>query len=449
LREDLQAGFVAGLPPWMIRNGTGGNEWLSVTTPLPGQALPYEILPPSEMPHLVNPPSGFFVNANNDPAGTTLDNDPLNQFRPGGGIYYLSPGYAIGTRAGRITQALEAKLAAGPVDRADMEEIQGDVALLDAQVLVPYIRDSFANATAVGADPALAALAADPRVVEVVGRLAAWDFTTPTGVPEGYDFVDVDGVRSPPTSAEIDASVAASIYSVWRGQMIDNTIDTTLAALGGLPGPGSGEAMKALRNLLDNYDANGGVGSSGVDFFAVPGVANPADRRDVVILQSLVDALDLLAGPDFAAAFGGSNVQDDYRWGRLHRVVFDHPLGAPFDTPPAGGAFPPSFPDLAGVATDGGFGVVDASSHSARADSANDFMFGRGPVRRYVGGPAPGPGITGQSSLPGGESGVLGSPFYADLLSEWLTNEAHPHLTIRGQVVREATVRQVFAPPAP
>jgi penicillin G amidase len=28
LREDLQAGTVAGLPPWFIRGGSGGNEWL-------------------------------------------------------------------------------------------------------------------------------------------------------------------------------------------------------------------------------------------------------------------------------------------------------------------------------------------------------------------------------------------------------------------------------------
>ncbi len=107
LREDLQAGGVAGLPPFFIRDGTGGNEWLPVVDPQPGQAVPFEVLPFAEMPQLVNPPAGYFVNANNDPAGTTLDNDALNQLRPGGGIYYLNPGYAIGTRAGRITQVLE------------------------------------------------------------------------------------------------------------------------------------------------------------------------------------------------------------------------------------------------------------------------------------------------------------------------------------------------------
>ena len=47
---------------------------------------------------------------------------------------------------------------------------------------------------------------------------------------------------------------------------------------------------------------------------------------------------------DFAEAFGGSTDQNDYRWGRLHRIVLDHPLGPPFDTPPAGGAFPAVIP---------------------------------------------------------------------------------------------------------
>ena len=32
-----------------------------------------------------------------------------------------------------------------------------------------------------------------------------------------------------------------------------------------------------------------------------------------------------LAGPSFAPAFGGSPAQNDYRWGKLHRIVFEHP----------------------------------------------------------------------------------------------------------------------------
>jgi penicillin amidase len=88
IREDLQAGVVTGLPPFFIRSGPGGNEWLALQHPQPNQAVPYEILPAAEMPHIVNPPAGWLVNCNNDPVGNTLDNDPLNQLRPGGGIYY-------------------------------------------------------------------------------------------------------------------------------------------------------------------------------------------------------------------------------------------------------------------------------------------------------------------------------------------------------------------------
>src|SRR5213079_1889107 len=87
VREDLQAGTVSGAPPWLVRNGQGGNEWLPVTNRQPHQASAYEILPFAEMPQIQNPPAGYFVNGNNDPAGVTRDNNPLNQLRPGGGLY--------------------------------------------------------------------------------------------------------------------------------------------------------------------------------------------------------------------------------------------------------------------------------------------------------------------------------------------------------------------------
>jgi penicillin amidase len=446
LREDLQAETIVGLPPYFIRNGTGGNEWLPVTTPQPGQGVPYEVLPFEEMPQIVNPPAGFYVNANNDPIGTTLDNNPLNQLRPGGGIYYLNPGYAIGCRAGRITQALQQRLAAGPITAEDMAAIQADVVLLDPQVFTPYILEAFANGSEPGADPMLAALAADPRIVEAAGRLADWDYSMPTGIPEGYDASDEDGVPAPPDADEIAASVAATIYSVWRGQMIANTIDAVVDAIG-IPRPGSSQAVTALRNLLDSFDVMQGFGASGLDFFQVPGAIDRNAARDIVILQSLADALDLLAGPNFADAFGSSTDQNDYRWGRLHRIVLDHPLGGPFDIPPAGGAFPPPLPDLAGIPVDGGFNAVDASSHSARAASSNAFMFGGGPVRRYVGGPVRSPWrIEGRTILPGGESGDLSSPFYANLLGRWLTNETYPMRQRLGDINQALYRHEVFNP---
>jgi len=424
IREDLQAGTVVGLPPYFIRNGTGGNEWLAMPDPPPGQAIPYEILPPEEMPHTVNPPAGFFVNGNNDPIGTTLDNNPLNQLRPGGGIYYLNAGYD-GIRGGRITELIRAELAGdGSVSFDDMQRIQADTALVDARFFVPHVLRALRNA--VGSDdPTLRALGRDRGVLEAVARLALWSRRTPTGIPEGYDARDPQGRRLPPTHQEVAGSVAATIYAVWRGQLIRNVIDARLAPFG-VPVPDGQLSLTALKQLLETFEQTQGVGASGIDFFAVDGVPDPADRRDLLLLRSLRGALDKLAGPDFQAAFGGSTDQSDYRWGRLHRVVMDHPLDGALNIPPAAGAFPAPLADLPGIPTDGGFDTVDASSHDARADASNDFMFGSGPANRFVGEPrAPGE-VVAESSLPGGTSGVPGEPFYVNLLPRWLTNDTFP-----------------------
>lgn len=450
LREDLQANTVNGAPPWFIRNGQGGNEWLKDPNPDAFNGTGYRSLPFAELPQTVNPANGFVVNANNDTSGATLDNNPLNQLRVGGqGIYFLGYAFDFGTRAGRITQALNERMAQGKVDRADMEAIQSDVVLLDAQVFTPLILRAFSNASQPGAPAALAALAADGRVAQAIGRLQGWNYTTPTGVTSGYDAADVDGDRLPPSAAEVQRSIAATIYSVWRGQAIRNGVDTTLNGLG-VPTPGSAEAMKALRHLVERD----GIGLSTVDFFgwAAPlGLPQKEQRRDYVLLKSLQDALDRLAGPGFQAAFNGSTNQDDYRWGRLHRIVFDGlAVGGPFSIPNAQLGFPPSFSDLAGLATDGGFGVVDASSHSARAASSNDFMFGSGPNRRYVGVPGTVPGsIDGRTVLPGGMSGVLTSPFYANLLGRWLTNDTYPLRQDVGEVMQNLYQQQMFKPAAP
>jgi len=421
LREDLEAGAVYGLPPFLVRSGTGGNDWLPLRQRQPGQAIPYEILPPEEMPHTVNPRNGFFVNGNNDPIGVSLDNDPLNQFRPTGGIYYLNPGYD-GIRGGRITELLRQRLAhGGKVSFKDVQRIQADTTLVDAQFFVPYLLEALAGARK-SSDPTLAAFARDAGVTEAVGRLRAWDRSTPTGIPEGYDASDVGGHRAQPSSREVRDSVAATIYAVWRGQFVRDTIDARLDALGSLPAPDGQLSLTALKHLLETFGSGGGVGASGVDFFPVDGVPSAPDRRDVVILRSLRHALDKLAGPDFAPAFGGSASQDDYRWGRLHRVTLDHLMGGPWNIPPAQGAFPPPLAGLSGIPTDGGFDTVDVASHNVRADASGEFGFGSAGANRFVGRADRG-GVYAESSLPGGTSGVPGTPFYVNLLPMWLTND--------------------------
>ena len=450
LREDLQAGTVEGLPPYFVRDGTGTlrHEWIRKDDVPADQALHYEILPFDEMPQLVNPARGYIANGNNDPIGVTLDNNPLNKLRssPQGGILYLSAGYAIGNRVGRIDRLIRAELerpqrGGGKLSFEDMMRIQSNVQPLDAEVLTPYILRAFDAARRAGAPAPLQAFAADPAIAEAVARLRSWDFSTPTGIAEGYDAADRNGRRSKPTAEEVANSIAATIYSVWRGQALKNVIDARLRAIGlGDVLPPGDRAMIALRHLLDTFNAATGRSASGLKFFDVPGVTlAPTVERDMVLLQSLKDALNLLAGPAFASAFGESTNQDDYRWGKLHRIVLAHPLGDGFNIPPGPGD---------ALSIDGGFDVVDASSHDPRAATPAGFMFSSGPSKRFVG-EARSSGIHAVQVIPGGASGVPGSPFFGNEVELWATNDYHDASSSDSEVMRNAVSVQRFAPAQP
>jgi penicillin amidase len=428
LREDLQAGAVVGLPPYFIRNGQDGNEWLPAVTQDPDRSLPFEILPFAEMPQLVNPAGGSIINANNDPTGNLADNNVLNVRRPDGGIEYLGSTFINGIRAARIRDLLEQTLATkGRASSLDLQRIQADTVMGDARYFTPFIVRAFANAQRAGAALELADLASDARVREAVARLSAWDQSTPTGIVEGFDEADRNGWRSAPSELEIAHSVAASIYSVWRNQFVALAYDGPVRSRN-LPITSSrGDAITGLKNLLENFATRQGRGASGIDFFPVPGVAAAEDRRDVVLLRSLQNALNLMAGPTFDAAFKRSTNQRDYRWGKLHRIVLAHPIGGNFSTPPAGGTFAQPLLGLPGIPVDGGLFTVDVAGGVLRNDSSNGFTFDSGPVRRMVASVQnPGRGIEAVSSLPGGESGESGNPFHLNLLERWLTNEVFP-----------------------
>jgi penicillin amidase len=431
LREDLQAGSVAGLPPSFIRDGQGGNEWVRATSVDPTRAIPFEILPAAEMPRLVNPPRGFIVNSNNDPTGATRDNDAFNQLRPDGGIFYLGgAAFDMGARAVRVDDLLEDAIERkGRLRADDMKDIQADTVMNEARFFTPSILEAYDNARRAGSHEALAQAAADPRVAEAVGRLAAWDQSTPTGLREGFDASDEPGQLREPDAEEIAHSVAATIYAVWRNQFLRNTLVATLGRVEeGLPlSIRFRDRLGAARNLIDSFDEQQGVGASGLDFFEVPGIDDAATRRDLVILRSLSDALDLLAGQAYADAFQRSTDQDDYRWGRLHRVMLDNPVGGEFSIPPAGGAFPaPLGRSLPGIPVDGGVVSVDVANNMLLVDDPGAFVFRAGPSTRYVVRPRIGIGFESEASLPGGQSGIPGSPFYVNLLERWLTNETHP-----------------------
>jgi penicillin amidase len=88
---------------------------------------------------------------------------------------------------------------------------------------------------------------------------------------------------------------------------------------------------------------------------------------------------------------------------------------------------------------------VDAASHDVRAAGAKEFMFSDGPVRRFVSEPSWREPYS-ESIWPGGVSGVLGSPWYANFLPLWLTNEAIPLLLDQSDVQRQASEVTTFVP---
>ena len=294
---------------------------------------------------------------------------------------------------------------------------------LDAELVLPHVLAARANAAACGHGD-------DARLGEALDRLAAWDFTTPTGIQQGFDAGDNPLALAPPSADEISRSVGATLWAVTRGQLIRNTVDYTLGNVGlGNYLPGANEAYAGLKFQLDAFATLGGKGASGLDFFRkVPAAMAGATadvRRDCVLLGSVRDGLDLLASEAFAPAFAGSTNFDDYRWGKLHRITFRHTLGSALSVPGIAG-YP--FQDLAqglpGIARQGGYDVVDASSHGARANSVNGFTFSSGPVRRFIGEMTDTPTLL--QIAPGGQDGNPGDMGYISQLPRWLVNAYKP-----------------------
>lgn len=115
-------------------------------------------------------------------------------------------------------------------------------------------------------------------------------------------------MRGSVSEAEAASSVACSIYHVWFSKLRKRFNASALAAVGVAPL----RQIYLLVRLL-RHDPFTGVGASGVDFFPTPAGLSAPDRRDVMLLGALSDALTSMAGSAYAAAFGRSTVQDTYR----------------------------------------------------------------------------------------------------------------------------------------
>ena len=451
IREDIASGTLSGNPPWVFRNGTGGNEWKALVGPPPAdQAVPYEIVPTADIPHIENPPAHFFVSANNDPIGNTADNDPLNEALAGTAPY-LSRDYDE-FRAARITELIKSELnliptppgtpaGDGTISFADMQRMQADVNQLDGRRLAKYFVTAVTNAQGGGAPPELSSLL-NSRILDAKARLAAWTYNTPAG----FNTLGDPGV---PTPQDLIDSVATTIYNVALGRLVANTFDATLAANSISFRQGTSAALRGLLRLLDKVPFTG-VGASGLNFFDDPSVSlSAANERDIILVKSLQQALDLLGGANFTDAYALSQNVDDYLWGKVHYLIFQSfldgalndthiPGGGAYDIPPQPSPFPPGFP------TDGSRFTVDVANFSLRPTTENDLAFGSGPNRRSVVEMGPTGPVRAKNVIPGGEDGVVGHPHYGDQINDWLADQTHDTLLATADVVSDAQTRTNF-----
>ena len=331
-------------------------------------------IPPDEMPQVYNPARDYMISANNKvvPAGDYP--------------YQYSNAYMTSYRAWRIEDLLLDACAAGNgLTAADMLRIQLDDYMIQAEYAVPLFVDAFRAST----------LREDGELAEAVERLESWDYRTDR------------------------ESTAASIFHVAYYHAFRRILEDDLGPeLLYIYGHSVTEVLpfdKLFRNQdPDIYDD----------------LRTPERETPVQILAlSLRDAVRELRDRY------GKNM-DDWGWGKLHMVRFDHPLGMVpivsdiFNIEPA--------PHL------GSRGTVWASFFTLGDDSYGTFA---GPIYRHV--IDMGDVIGSRIVLDTGQSGHPGDPHYDDLNRLWREGETVPALMDRELIEEELESEIILLPGKP
>lgn len=401
----------AGTVPYLPMSGAGDAEWL---TDAQGRTL---WLPPDKIPQAVNPPSGFLVTANNDQIGVTLDNDPLND------DVYLGFSFAEGFRAQRATELLEntdgVRPAGAKMTAADMSRYQYDHSAKEGVRFLPWL---------FGAAERRPDLVSG-EMSEALARLRDWSIAKPGSpacdTPSGIDAHELRpdvAARPQPVSAEEKAdAVATSIFAGFLTRLSRLTFADELAGTG-IGVPGGADATKGLLHILEDIDRDDPGfrvytrGENGESSLWDNQLTPEVETRDEILLQALRDGLTYLR-----SSFR-SNQMDDWLWGLIHQVRYQHFLGQ------AGvGIF-----DLGPFAAPGFRSTVNPAGFSL---NANNLGFSSGPSMRFVVELDPA-GIRAVNALPGGNHGDPGGDandnrynqinpeiHYGDHVAGWINGE--------------------------
>jgi len=429
---------------------------------------PYRCAVPHDaLPQIINPVSGYVMNANNDPTGATFDNSLTND------EWYLGGPWNNGFRAKTINEGLEEAIAEGTADMAKMSVIQGATDSSVGKLLADNMLAAITYAQALAsptdaADQRIAALydSDQEAIDEVQSRLQAWTgrgYKTPSGVETVYG--------PEVSSSDHDDAVATMIFNAWMSRVLSGTFNDE-----GLPGvfhSGTHGRLRALDRFLrgrgdDNplqlASHNADTGES--IFFDVLSTTE-VETSNEVIIQALLDALTFLRSEpsqDAEPGTGGFATDDmaEWLWGLRHQAKLESLLADFIGADSEFASITESFavttkqiPLVEGGVSPGDarFGLkwfprpgdqyaVDAANPGT---SGTSFTHSSGPVMRMVIAPS-GDDTTGVNIIPGGQSAITDSVYFADQARLWLANETTPMRFSVDRVVEGALGRESYLP---
>ncbi len=343
--------------------------------PLPGWTGEYEwtgYLPPESKPAFLNPDKGFLATANNRLAGPDYP-------------YYLGADFAPGHRQARILEFLADK---DKCTAADCRDLQADLKCLPAAQFIE----------------ALNRLKLDtPAARRLLPVLNSWNRV-----------LDPD-------------SAGGAVYAVLFERLLENTFSDEMGSLTGLflgcglvpLFPLNGFVFHARVILLDL------MSEPDAPWFDDAATAEKETLAEIAArsLEQTAAVLDERMGRDPAG----------WRWGLIHRVRVQHPLGqvkpldrlfnlGPF---PGGGHFSTVWQSAVTPGPD-----YDLSAWTA----SNRHIYDLGDWDASLAAIAP------------GQSGMVGSPHYGDQMPNWLDVAHHPLLFSRDKIEAAAEGRLVLEP---
>ena len=343
--------------------------------PFPGWTGEYDwigYLPGNEKPVLLNPGNGFIATANSRIAG---DDYP----------HYIANDYMPGYRLQRIQEVLAQKPM---VSMDDFQILQNDFKSLEAARFINTIQGIEGRS---------------PDAIDLLKRLRAWDQAIG---PESID---------------------GAIYSVLFYRLLENTFKDELGDLtdyffGVSPSPLHPMNVFVTHSRVILVNLMSDPNSPWFDDITTSEV----ESLSHMIEKSLIET------DSFLKRSMGSD-PSDWRWGRLHRIEFQHPMG---QVKPLDKIF-----NIGPFELGGHFSTVWQSTLIPGMDFnyngwtvSNRHIYDLKDWDKSLG------------SIVPGQSGMLGSPHYGDQVDLWLNVNHHPLYFSRVRVEAETKQRLVLKP---